>query len=91
MVVAGGGFEPCYNAQALVDTEGLRVVVPQVTGNDKQQVVPEELNPPEQLLADAGCFSDAKVGACEAASADWTTSRANGPWCAWRGIYNAGP
>ena len=42
MSVAGGGFEPCYNAQAVVDTETLLVMVPQVTqaGNDKQQVVP---------------------------------------------------
>ena len=53
-------------------------MVPQVTqaGNDKQQVVPmveklqalpEGLNQPEQLLADAGYFSEANVDACEAA------------------------
>jgi len=78
MVVAGGGFEQCYNAQAIVDTETMLVMVPQVTqaGNDKQQVVPmieklqalpEGLNQPEQLLADAGYFSEANVDACEAA------------------------
>ena len=78
MVVAGGGFEQCYNAQAIVDTETMLVMVPQVTqaGNDKQQVVPmveklqalpKGLNQPEQLLADAGYFSEANVDACEAA------------------------
>jgi len=78
MVVAGGGFEQCYNAQAVVDTESMLVMVPQVTqaGNDKQQVVPmveklqalpEGLNRGEQLLADAGYFSETNVDACEAA------------------------
>jgi hypothetical protein len=78
MAVAGGGFEQCYNAQAIVDTETMLVLVPQVTqaANDKQQVapmleklqaLPEGLNQPEQLLADAGYFSEANVDACEAA------------------------
>ena len=78
MSVAGGGFEQCYNAQAMVDTETMLVLVPQVTqaANDKQQVVPmveklqalpEGLNQPEQFLADAGYFSEANVEACEAA------------------------
>jgi len=77
-VVAGGGFEQCYNAQAVVDTESLLVRVPQVTqaGNDNQQVVPRVeklralpagLNQPKQFLADAGYFSEANVDACEAA------------------------
>ena len=78
MVVAGGGFEQCYNAQAIVDTETLLVLVPQVTqaANDQQQVVPmveklqalpAGLNQPEPLLADAGYFSAANVDACAAA------------------------
>jgi len=177
MPVAGGGFEQCYNAQAAVDTETMLIMVPQVTQapNDKEQVapmveeiqsLPEGLNQPEQFLADAGYFSEANVGACEAAGiepliaikrdqhhphwserfseppelpttatavqrmshrlktragkaayalrkqtvepvfgiiksvmgqplssspADWTTSRANGPWYAWRGISSAWP
>jgi hypothetical protein len=39
---AGGGFEQCYNAQALVDTKTLLVVIPEVThaNNDKQQIAP---------------------------------------------------
>ncbi|WP_295401377.1 IS1182 family transposase [uncultured Thiocystis sp.] len=79
MPVAGGGFEQCYNAQALVDTASLLVVIPQVTQatNDKQQIapmlerlaaLPEDLPPPKQLTADTGFFSEANVVACESAS-----------------------
>ena len=58
MPVAGGGFEQCYNAQAVVDTETMLVVVAQVVqaANDKQQVVPmlERLaERPEDLSAPA--------------------------------------
>ena len=78
MPVAGGGFEQCYNAQAVVDTETLLVLVPQVTQavNDKQQVtpmldklqaLPAAIDQAEQLLADAGYFSEANVIACERA------------------------
>jgi len=78
MPVAGGGFEPCYNAQALVDAETMLVIVPQVVQatNDKRQVVPilerlaerpEDLPDPHTLLADTGYYSEANVAACEAA------------------------
>ena len=78
MPVAGGGFEQSYNAQALVDTDTLLVIVPEVVQapNDKCQVVPmlenvqtlpADLAAPERLLADAGYFSEANVEACEAA------------------------
>ena len=78
MPVAGGAFEQCYNAQAIVDTDTMLVVVPQVvqTANDQQQVapmleklqaLPEGLNQPEPCLADAGYFSEANVDTCEAA------------------------
>ena len=78
MPVAGGGFEQCYNAQALVDNETMLVLAPQVTQatNDKQQVVPmlervqalpAGLNQPEQLLADTGYCSADNVAACEQA------------------------
>jgi transposase len=74
MKVAGGGFEQCYNAQAVVDTETMLVMVPEVTqqANDKQQVkpmldklraLPEGLNAPGTLLADAGYFSEDNVKA----------------------------
>jgi transposase len=75
MPVAGGGFEPCYNAQAAVATGSLLVVaidVVQAT-NDKQQVkpmlekvvaLPEALGEVEYLLADHGYFSAGNVEAC---------------------------
>ena len=78
MPVAGGGFEQCYNAQAVVDNETMLVLVAQVTQapNDKQHVVPmlerlqalpAGLNQPEQLLADTGYCSADNVAACEQA------------------------
>jgi transposase len=78
MKVGGGGFEQCYNAQAVVDSESLLVIAPQVTqaANDKQQVepmlaklraLPEGLNQPEQILADSGYFSENNVEICNAA------------------------
>jgi len=78
MPVAGGGFEQCYNAQAVVDNETMLVLVPHVTQapNDKQQVVPmlerlqalpAGLNQPAQLLADTGYCSADNVAACEQA------------------------
>lgn len=75
MKVAGDGFEQCYNAQAVVDTESMLVMAPHVTtaGNDKEQVapmlariqaLPKGLNQPEQLLADTGYFSERNVKSC---------------------------
>jgi transposase len=77
MPVAGGGFEQCYNAQAMVAAGSLLVVATDVVqaANDKQQLepmveklkaLPEELGKPETLLADNGYFSTANVTACEA-------------------------
>lgn len=78
MKVAGGGFEQCYNAQAVVDTESMLVLVPQVTNatNDKEQVapmvakvqaLPDGLNQPQTLLLDNGYFSEKNVETCVAA------------------------
>ena len=75
MKVAGGGFEQCYNAQAVVDTESMLIVAPFVTqaANDKQQIqpaldriaaLPEGMNAPGVLLADTGYFSEQNVNAC---------------------------
>jgi hypothetical protein len=77
--VTGGGFEPCDNAQSLVDTESLLVSIPQVTQatNDQQPIVPmrerlaalpDAFPPPKPLMADTGFFSEANVVACESAS-----------------------
>ena len=75
MPVAGGGFEQCYNAQAVVAEGSLLVVVAEVVQapNDKQQLapmvdkitaLPEELGSADTLLADSGYFSAANVDAC---------------------------
>jgi len=81
MKVPGGGFEQCYNAQAMVAAGSLLVVANDVvqTTNDKQQIeamlgklgaLPEELGEVETLLADTGYFSEANVQACVAAEID---------------------
>ena len=76
MPVSGGGFEQCYNAQAVVAEGCLLVVANGVVQapNDKQQLepmltaaLPEELGKAETMLADAGYFSEANVNACLAA------------------------
>jgi len=78
MPVAGGGFEQCYNAQAVVAADSLLVVAVNVTQapNDKQQLepmldkiaqLPAELGKAGELLADNGYFSEANVNACAAA------------------------
>jgi len=78
MKVAGGGFEQCYNAQAVVDTESMLILAPHVTQatNDKEQIEPmvakmqanpAGLNQPDTILADTGYFSQKNVAACNAA------------------------
>jgi transposase len=73
MPVAGGGFEQCYNAQAVVAAGSMLVVQ---APNDKQQLapmldklsaLPDQLGEAETLLADSGYFSEANVAACAAA------------------------
>jgi transposase len=79
MPVPGGGFEQCYNAQAVVAEGSLLVVAGDVvqSPNDKQQLepmlaktgaLPEELGKVETLLGDNGYFSEANVKACKAAA-----------------------
>jgi transposase len=78
MPVSGGGFEQCYNAQAVVAEGSLLVVAGDVvqSPNDKQllepmlaktSTLPKELGKVETLLGDNGYFSEANVKACEAA------------------------
>ena len=78
MPVAGGGFEQCYNAQAVVAAGSLLVVAADVVQapNDKRQLapmldklaaLPEDLGQPETLLADTGYFSAANVETCQTA------------------------
>ena len=79
MKVAGGGFEQCYNAQAVVDTESMLIIALDVTQatNDKEQVGPlvakvqanpAGLNQPETWLADTGYYSAKNVAICVAAN-----------------------
>ena len=79
MPMAGGGFEQCYNAQAVVAEGSLLVVAADVVQavNDKQQlqpmlnkvaVLPDALGKAGTLLADNGYFSAANVTACAAAA-----------------------
>jgi transposase len=79
MPVPGGGFEQCYNAQAVVAEGSLLVVAADVVqaANDKQQLqpmlnainaLPDVLGKADTLLADNGYFSAPNVTACDAAA-----------------------
>ena len=79
MPVSGGGFEQCYNAQAVVAEGSLLVVAANVAQapNDKQQLepmlakigaLPEDLGKADIMLGDNGYFSAANVTACLAAA-----------------------
>ena len=81
MPFAGGAFEQCYNAQAVVAADSLLIVAQNVVQavNDKQQIepmlnqidaLPDELGEVDTLLADTGYFSAANVAACAAAGID---------------------
>ncbi len=81
MPVPGGGFEQCYNAQAVLAAGSLLVIAADVTQapNDKQQLepmldqiaeLPDALGQVGALLADNGYFSEANVEACAAAGID---------------------
>jgi hypothetical protein len=81
MAVAGGGFEQCYSAQAVVATGSLLVIATDVVQapNDKQQLepmlgkiaeLPDVLGKVGALLADNGYFSEGNVNACAAAGID---------------------
>jgi Transposase DDE domain len=76
MPVPGGGFEQCYNAQAVVAAGSLLAADVCQATNDKRQLapmlgklaaLPADLGQPETLLADTGYFSAANVQACGAA------------------------
>lgn len=76
MPLSGKGFEQAYNAQAAVDVDTMIIVGSHISQspNDKQEIVPtlsaldslpEELGKVEDILADAGYYSDANVSACD--------------------------
>jgi len=81
MPVSGGGYEQCYNAQAVVAAGTMLVTAAFVTQapNDKQQVAPmleaiakapECLPAADAILLDTGFFSAANVDACLAVGMD---------------------
>jgi hypothetical protein len=72
MKVAGGSFEQCYNAQAVVATGSMLIVATEVTqaANDKGQLLPmieklhglpKELGRAKRILADSGYLSQSNV------------------------------
>ena len=78
MKTSGGGFEQCYNAQAVVDVESKLIVSSYVTNhtNDKQEIepsiqelqsLPQEFGRVRSILADTGYYSEANVELCESA------------------------
>jgi len=78
MKVAGGGFDQCYNAQAVVATGSLLIVATEVTqaANDKEQLapmierlkaLPKALGRAKRILADSGYLSEANVAHCTTA------------------------
>src|SRR6202007_1964565 len=103
MPVAGGGFDQCDNAQAVVATESLLVIAAEVVQapNDKQQIapmlekvdaLPEQLGRPETLLADNGYFSEANVMACTAANIEPLIATGRQPHHpSWRERFAAPP
>ena len=103
MPVAGGGFDQCYNAQAVVATESLVVIAVEVVQapNDKQQIapmlekieaLPEQLGRPDTLLADNGYFSEANVTRCAAANVEPLIATGRQPHHpSWRERFAAPP
>jgi transposase len=103
MPVAGGGFEQCYNAQAVVAAENLLVIAADVVSaaNDKQQIapmlkkidaLPEQFGRPQTLLADNGYFSAANVMACAAAKIEPLIAAGRQPHHpSWRERFAAPP
>lgn len=78
MKAAGGVFDQCYNAQAVVATGSMLIVAAAVTqaANDKGQLLPmleklrglpKELGRAKRILADNGHFSERNVEQCAAA------------------------
>jgi transposase len=74
---SGGGFEQCYNAQAVVEVESRLIVGERVSqaANDKQELVPTlaaiapAVGTGASVLADSGFFSDAAVQQVEPTAA----------------------
>ena len=103
MKVAGGGFDQCYNAQALVATGSMLIVANEVSqaSNDKKQLVPmldkiralpPELGRTQRILADSGYLSEANVERCEAAKIEPLIAMGRCPHhVSWKHRFAAAP
>ena len=103
MPVAGGGFDQCYNAQAVVAAGSMLVVAPEVTqaANDKEQLVPmlkklkalpKELGRTRRILADSGYASEKSVESCAAAGIEPLIAlKRQRHHQTWRQRFAAGP
>lgn len=103
MKVAGGGFDQCYNAQAVVATGSMLIVATEVTqaANDKGQLLPmvqklhalpEELGRAKRILADSGYLSERNVEQCAAAKIEPLIAMGRTPHhVSWKQRFAAAP
>jgi hypothetical protein len=103
MKVPGGGFDQCYNAQAVVATGSMLIVAADVTqaANDKGQLLPmveklqalpEELGRAKRILADSGYLSERNVEQCVAAKIEPLIATGRTPHHAsWKQRFAAAP
>jgi transposase len=103
MKVAGGGFDQCYNAQAVVATGSMLIVATDVTQavNDKRQLLPmikklqglpKELGCVKRILADSGYLSESNVEQCAAAKVEPLIATGRTPrHVSWKQRFAAAP
>lgn len=103
MKVAGGGFDQCYNAQAVVATGSMLIVATEVTqaANDKGQLLPmieklqglpKELGRAKRILADSGYLSQSNVEGCAAAKIEPLIAMGRTPHhMSWKQRFAAAP
>ncbi len=103
MKVAGGGFDQCYNAQAVVATGSMLIVATEVTqeGNDKRQLLPmvqklqglpKELGRAKRILADSGYLSHNNVEQCAVAKIEPLIAMGRTPHhLSWKKRFAAAP
>jgi Transposase DDE domain len=102
MPVAGGGFDQCYTAQAVVAADGMLVVAPEVTQatNDKEQLapmiekpkaLPKELGRTRRILADSGYASEKNVEGCAAGIEPLIALKRERHHQTWRQRFAAAP
>jgi transposase len=103
MKVAGGGFDQCYNAQAVVAAGSMLIVATEVTQavNDKRQLLPmieklqglpKELGRAKRILADSGYLSQDNVERCAAAKIEPLIAMGRSPHhTSWKQRFAAAP